>query len=85
MDLNEHLKAVELTNRKLFSATHLLILCLVFCAITLCLVINIDPLWAVAFSGFVAFFMVLFYVRYAFKKINNRITLLETKINNDIN
>lgn len=39
-----------------------------------------EPLIGIGLSGFVAFFLNYFYSQYTFKKLNARITLLQTKL-----
>ncbi|GAW97433.1 MULTISPECIES: hypothetical protein [Colwellia] len=80
MDLNSHITQLEKQNRKMFGAGHFFILCLTFSVIILTLLFYTKPVFAIGASGFVAFLLHYFYAQMAFKKLNSRITLLQTKI-----
>lgn len=80
MDLDSHITQLEKQNRKMFSSVHFLLLSVVFSTVILALLFFTEPLIAIAASGFVAFFLHYFYAHLAFKKLNSRITLLQTKI-----
>ena len=64
----------------MFSSVHFCILILIFTAIILALIYYTDPIFASGASGFIAFIIHYFYAHMAFKKVNARITLLQTKI-----
>lgn len=80
MDLDSHLDKLEQINRKLFSATHYWLLTSIFFVVVFTAIYFFEPLIGLAMSGFVAFFLNYFYCQYTFKKQNDRITLLQTKI-----
>lgn len=80
MDLNTHIQVAEKKNRILFSGRHYWLLSLAFVILVLIAMYIIEPIFGVAFSGFAAFFLNYFYSRYAFKKLNERISLLQTKL-----
>ncbi|MBQ4835705.1 hypothetical protein [Pseudoalteromonas luteoviolacea] len=80
MDLDSHISLLEKKNRKLYSSSHFLILCIVFSLIISALLLYTEPLVAFGAAGFVAFFLHYFYAQLAFKKLNDRITLLQVKI-----
>jgi 4-hydroxybenzoate polyprenyltransferase len=80
MDLNTHIQVLEKKNRILFSGRHYWLLSLAFVILVLFAMYLIEPIFGVAFSGFVAFFLNYFYSKYAFKKLNDRISLLQTKL-----
>lgn len=80
MDLDSHINLLEKKNRKLYGSGHFLILCIVFSLIISALLFYTEPLIALGAAGFVAFFLHYFYAQLAFKKLSDRITLLQTKI-----
>ena len=80
MDINSHITQLEKKNRKMFGSVHFLLLSLVFSTAILALLFFTEPLIAIAASGFIAFFLHYFYAQLAFKRLNSRITLLQTKI-----
>jgi len=80
MDLNQHIALLEQKNRKMFGSIHFCILCVIFSAIILALAFYIEPMFAFGASGFITFVLHYFYTQMAFKKLNARITLLQTKI-----
>jgi len=80
MDLDSHINLIESQNRKLFGSSHFLILCIIFSVIVATLLFYTEPLIAFGASGFIAFVLHYFYAQLAFKKLNARITLLQTKI-----
>ncbi|WP_409425715.1 MULTISPECIES: hypothetical protein [unclassified Pseudoalteromonas] len=80
MDIDSHLVQLEKNNRKLFSGFHYLGLTLAMAVIVLLLMFYFSPLIGLACSGFAAFFLNFFYSQYTFRKLNARITLLQTKI-----
>jgi len=80
MDLDTHLAQLESTNRKFFGDTHFIVLCLVFSVVFLTILYYTGALIALTSSGLIAFFIYYFYSQMAFKKLNARITLLQTKI-----
>jgi len=82
LDLNSHINLLEKKNRKMFGPMHFLLLCIIFSAIILALLFYTEPMIAVGASGFIAFILHYFYAQVAFKKLNDRITLLQTKIEN---
>lgn len=83
MDLDTHINLVEAKNRKLYGSAHFLLLCITFILIILVLLFYTEPLFAIGASGFIAFFLHFFYAQLAFRKLSARITLLQTKINQD--
>lgn len=82
MDLNTHIELMESKSRKLYGSGHFLVLCLIFSVAIVALLFYIEPLITIGTSGFIAFFIHFFYAQLAFKKLNARITLLQTKIGN---
>ena len=80
LDLDTHLQKLEENNRKLFSAKHYSLLILAFATLVLMAVVLLEPMFGIALSGFIAFFLNHFYSQYTFKKLNARVTLLQTKI-----
>lgn len=80
LDLNSHINQLEKQNRRMFGSVHFLLLCIIFSAVILALLIYTEPVIAIGASGFVAFLLHYFYAQIAFKKLNSRITLLQTKI-----
>jgi len=80
MDLNQHIALLEQKNRNMFGSMHFFILCVIFSAIILPLAFYIEPMFAFGASGFIAFVLHYFYTQMAFKKLNARITLLQTKV-----
>lgn len=80
MDLDSQITQLEKQNRKMFGSVHFLLLLIVFSIAIFALLFFTEPLIAIAASGFVAFFLHYFYAQLAFKKLNSRITLLQTKI-----
>lgn len=80
MDIDTHLKLAEQRNREGFSSNHFMLLSILLSVIVLALVIFTEPVFAVACSGFIAFFLLFAYGAYTHKKLNDRITLLQTKL-----
>lgn len=80
MDLNSHINQLEKQNRRMFGSVHFLLLCIMYSVIILALLFYTEPAFAIGASGFVAFLLHFFYAQMAFKKLNSRITLLQTKI-----
>ncbi|MGB0833675.1 MAG: hypothetical protein ACPGR2_04085 [Psychrobium sp.] len=80
MDIDTHLKQAEQRNRKGFGSNHFMLLSMLFSVIVLALIIFLEPLFAVACSGLIAFFLLFAYGAYTYKKLNDRITLLQTKL-----
>jgi len=80
MDLNQHIALLEQKNRKIFGSMHFCILCVIFASIILAVAFYIEPMFAFGASGFIAFVLHYFYAQMAFKKLNARITLLQTKV-----
>lgn len=80
MDLDSHINLLERKNKKLYSSSHFLILCIVFSLIILVLVFYTEASIAIGASGFIAFFLHYFYAQWAFQKLSARITLLQNKI-----
>ncbi len=80
MDLNTHINHLEEQNRKLFSSVHFVLLCFVFVALIGVLAYFLEPVFAIGMSGFVAFFLHYIYSNIVFRKLNARITLLQTKL-----
>ncbi|WP_338366546.1 hypothetical protein [uncultured Pseudoalteromonas sp.] len=80
MDIDSHIAQLEKKNRRMFGSVHFLLLTLVFSTAILALLFFTEPLIAIAASGFIAFFLHYFYAQLAFKRLNSRITLLQTKI-----
>ena len=79
MDIDQSIKIIEQQNRKLFSATHTWLIVIVISAIALILTLTIPPIPAVLITGISAFFVIYHYVAHAIKKVNARITLMETR------
>jgi len=82
MDINQHLDLLERNNRNLFGAVHTLYIVLVISAIAIILSFALPPVLAALLIGVSAFFILFFYVGYSIKKVNDRLTLLETKYKN---
>lgn len=80
MDLNSHINRLEEQNRKLFSAVHFLLLSLAFALLICVLLYFLEPVFAIGLSGVVAFFLHYIYSYLVFRKLNARITLLQTKL-----
>jgi hypothetical protein len=80
LDLDSHINQLEQQNRKMFGSGHFFLLCIIFSVIILTLLFYTEPGIAIGASGFVAFLLHYFYAQVAFKKLNSRITLLQTKI-----
>lgn len=80
MDLDSHINRLEEHNRKLFSALHFLLLCFAFASLIVGLLYFFEPVFAIGMSGFIAFFLHYIYSYLVFRKLNARITLLQTKL-----
>ncbi|MFD2168267.1 hypothetical protein ACFSJY_18565 [Thalassotalea euphylliae] len=80
MDLDTHLAKLEKQNRDLFGPAHLFAIIVICAAVTITLVVTVDPVFGLSSACFLLFTSHYFYSQYAIKKLNNRITLLQTKL-----
>jgi hypothetical protein len=82
MDINQSIKTIDIQNRKLFSATHTWLIVIIITALAIILALTIPPVAAALITGTSAFFILYGYMANAIKKVNARITLLETNNQN---